>query len=423
MSSPSMGDSEYYQQQNQSSQNAITAFLAKLWALVNDPSCDDLIAWDPTGGSFHVYDQSRFAREILPRYFKHNNFASFIRQLNMYGFRKISTIEHGSLKNERDDIEFAHPSFIRGHDTLLELIKRRAPDNQQKINIPSTKPELPSSSAATIMSTNYVDSKIPRSVELSHLLDDVRNLQTKQTSLTDKLFHMQDENQALWREVSILKQKHSKQQQIVSKLMEFLLHFLTNSTQTHRPSVEQQSTNQSEQQQQTQHHTINNQSIPTNSLKRKQAALMIGEEPKKRTTIQQQQQQPINIGRQQGIIINELTDNDSGGWLHTTDTSPLVDLVPSPPPSASSTTQQHLDDNYQQQNNYEWIVPNDALNFSQQNKTIGNGNHTTNSYISDFFLNTDNNHGTKTNIGQIDEGNLTGINTVNIDADYFFDMI
>jgi heat shock transcription factor 1 len=436
MSSSSIGDSEYYQQQNQPSQTAITAFLAKLWALVNDPSCDDLIAWDPSGGSFHVYDQSRFAREILPRYFKHNNFASFIRQLNMYGFRKISTIEHGSLKNERDDIEFAHPSFIRGHDTLLELIKRRAPDNQQKINLPLTKSELPSlttissSSSDALVSTNCVDTKPSRSMELSHLLDDVRNLQTKQTSLTDKLFHMQDENQALWREMSILKQKHSKQQQIVSKLMEFLLHFLTNSTQTHRPSVEQSSTNQS-QQQQTQHHTITNpQMMQTNSLKRKPAAIMLGEEPKKRTNMQQQQHilsQPINIGRQQGITINELTDNDSGGWLHTTDASPLVDLVPSPPPVSSTT--QNLDDNYQQQlqNNYEWIVPTNelrsSLNFPQQNKMIGNGNHETNSYISDFFLNTDNNHGTKTNIEQIDEENLTGINTVNIDADYFFDMI
>jgi hypothetical protein len=358
----------------------------------------------------------------------------------MYGFRKISTIEHGSLKNEHDDIEFAHPSFIRGHDTLLELIKRRAPDNQQKTNIPSTKSELPTStssplSSAALVSTNYVDTKPPRSVELSRLLDDVRNLQTKQTSLTDKLFHMQDENQALWREVGILKQKHSKQQQIVSKLMEFLLHFLSNPTQTHRPSVEQSSTDQS-QQQQTQHQTIINQQIPTNSLKRKPAAIMLGEEPKKRTTMQQQQQQqqhllsqPINIGRQQGIIINELTDNDSGGWLHTTDTSPLVDLVPSPPPPVSSTTQ-HLDDNYhhhQQSTNYEWTVPTNelrnTLNFPQQTKTIGNGNNETNSYISDFFLNTDNNHGTKTNIGQIDQTNLTGINPVNIDADFFFDMI
>ncbi len=135
ISSSNFGDGnsgDYNQQPTQSSQNLITAFLAKLWALVNDPSCDDLIAWDPSGASFHVYDQSRFAREILPRYFKHNNFASFIRQLNMYGFRKLSTIEHGSLKNERDDIEFAHPHFIRGQESLLESIKRRAPDNQQK---------------------------------------------------------------------------------------------------------------------------------------------------------------------------------------------------------------------------------------------------------------------------------------------------
>ena len=36
-----------------------------------------------SGKSFHVYDQGRFAKEILPLYFKHNNIASFIRQLNM----------------------------------------------------------------------------------------------------------------------------------------------------------------------------------------------------------------------------------------------------------------------------------------------------------------------------------------------------
>jgi len=35
------------------------------------------------GRSFHILDQARFAKEILPLYFKHNNIASFIRQLNM----------------------------------------------------------------------------------------------------------------------------------------------------------------------------------------------------------------------------------------------------------------------------------------------------------------------------------------------------
>lgn len=39
--------------------------------------------WWQSGKSFHIFDQSRFAREVLPFYFKHNNISSFIRQLNM----------------------------------------------------------------------------------------------------------------------------------------------------------------------------------------------------------------------------------------------------------------------------------------------------------------------------------------------------
>ena len=440
MTSSSVGDSslgEYLQQQNQSSQNAITAFLAKLWALVNDPTCNDLIAWDGTGNSFHVYDQARFSREILPRYFKHNNFASFIRQLNMYGFRKMSTIEHGSLKNERDDIEFAHPSFLRGQESLLEFIKRRAPDNQPKQHLSTIKAEVSASPSSTssVLSTQQIETKPVQTDEFGHILDDVRNLHSKQSSLSDKLFHLQDENQALWREVGSLRQKHSKQQQIVSKLMEFLLHLLTSSTQNHRRSVEQPLSNQS-QQEQTSHQTTNLESIANRSLKRKPAAIMHTEEPNKRTTLQQQQQQqqahlftqPIIIGGQQQqpqrIVINELTENDMGGWQQNTHTSPLVDLVPSPPPSASSSSALLRDDHYHLNNNYEWIVPTNELTNPMtnpsQSKLFKTGNDGNDSFLPDFFLNADDDH----NDVHIHNGStLTDINTVNIDADYFFDLI
>ncbi|XP_036395402.1 heat shock factor protein 1-like isoform X4 [Megalops cyprinoides] len=104
----------------------VPAFLTKLWTLVEDPDTDALICWSQSGNTFHVFDQAKFSKEVLPKYFKHNNMASFVRQLNMYGFRKVVHIEQGGLlKPERDDTEFQHPYFIRGQEHLLENIKRK----------------------------------------------------------------------------------------------------------------------------------------------------------------------------------------------------------------------------------------------------------------------------------------------------------
>lgn len=92
-----------------------TPFLTKTYQLVDDPSSDDMISWNEHGNAFVVWRPAEFARDLLPKYFKHNNFSSFIRQLNTYGFRKTVS----------DRWEFANDYFRRGEKTLLREIHRR----------------------------------------------------------------------------------------------------------------------------------------------------------------------------------------------------------------------------------------------------------------------------------------------------------
>lgn len=88
----------------------------------------ELIRWSDDGNSFIVLDEDEFARTLIPELFKHNNYASFVRQLNMYGFHKKVGLSDNSMRaserKNKSPSEYANPYFKRGHPDLLWLISK-----------------------------------------------------------------------------------------------------------------------------------------------------------------------------------------------------------------------------------------------------------------------------------------------------------
>jgi hypothetical protein len=99
--------------------NNLQSFIGKLSAMLKDRAASPHVTWSPKGDSILVFDPPTFAAKVLPRYFKHGNFASFVRQLNLYGFHKTSN-ESGA-----GACEFSHHIFRRGNEHQFKDIRRK----------------------------------------------------------------------------------------------------------------------------------------------------------------------------------------------------------------------------------------------------------------------------------------------------------
>ncbi|MCJ1277632.1 hypothetical protein MMC21_005446 [Puttea exsequens] len=103
-----------------------TAFIHKLYNMLEDPSISNLISWSGNNESFVMSPSADFSK-VLSQYFKHTNVSSFVRQLNMYGFHKVSDVFHtGSPESALWEFKHGNGNFKRGDLAGLREIKRRA---------------------------------------------------------------------------------------------------------------------------------------------------------------------------------------------------------------------------------------------------------------------------------------------------------
>lgn len=77
----------------------------------------DIVSWQPHGRAFTVHNPGRFVKEIMPLFFRQTRFASFQRQLSLYGFLRLTRkgMDHGA---------YYHELFVRGRADLCQLMQR-----------------------------------------------------------------------------------------------------------------------------------------------------------------------------------------------------------------------------------------------------------------------------------------------------------
>ncbi|ETW06342.1 hypothetical protein H310_02624 [Aphanomyces invadans] len=109
-----------------SKQHDVPKFLLQLFDILEAES-SAVIKWADDGGSFQILDPVRATQEILPKYFSHNNFQSFQRQLNYFGFRKWT-------KTKTFICTFSHPYFQKNEPDKLHLIKRKSVPKRVRVN-------------------------------------------------------------------------------------------------------------------------------------------------------------------------------------------------------------------------------------------------------------------------------------------------
>jgi hypothetical protein len=151
--------------------------------MLSESSLSGTVSWSEDGSEFIIYNTNEFSEKILPLYFKHSNFASFIRQLNMYDFHKLRTTSQEHI--------YKHPKFIRDHPEYLKDIHRKTPDNTWPL---ATRSQIKQPEMTPVINklVQMHQTNIRYHNQITCLEDKVTDLTKQNKMLNDQLIENQD---------------------------------------------------------------------------------------------------------------------------------------------------------------------------------------------------------------------------------------
>jgi hypothetical protein len=206
-------------------------FPLKLHEMLDQIEADglaDVISWQPHGRCFVVHEPKSFSDSVMPTYFRQTKFASFQRQLNLYGFSRLTS--------GRDKGGYYHELFLKGKRFLCHRIVRLKIKGTgvRKASSPETEPQFynmppldvsdhineASNEQRLVSSTLWLNSSNSNATPLSHLFRPGQSFQQQmaqaeaQTAVASSSFSQQQPNIQQYTQVYTLPQMMQAQQQL-----------------------------------------------------------------------------------------------------------------------------------------------------------------------------------------------------------------
>ncbi|CAD8085479.1 unnamed protein product [Paramecium sonneborni] len=98
-------------------EHKIIKFIEVTHEILNQNEYNKIIRWDEDGLKIQIFNRELLKDLVLPKYFKHANYSSFLRQLNMYGFT--------SNKDQYGTLTYYHPFFTKQKVLMKSIIKKK----------------------------------------------------------------------------------------------------------------------------------------------------------------------------------------------------------------------------------------------------------------------------------------------------------